>query len=43
MEARIFMSLAQLVKYFLGIFLLGIILGVVIGALLFLKFKKHFR
>ncbi|MCT8978570.1 hypothetical protein N4T77_18430 [Clostridium sp. CX1] len=43
MEAKIFMSLSQLIKSLLGTFLLGIILGSIIGALLFLKFKKHFR
>lgn len=43
MEAKIFMSLAQLSKAILGAFLLGIVLGTVIGGLLFLKFKRHFR
>jgi hypothetical protein len=43
MEAKIFMSLSQLIKSLLGVFLLGIVLGTVIGGLLFLKFKKHFR
>lgn len=43
MEAKIFMSLAQLTKVILGVFLLGIVFGTVIGGLLFLKFKRHFR
>lgn len=43
MEARIFISLSQLIKYILGVFLLGIVFGSAIGGLLILKFKKHFR
>lgn len=43
MEAKIFMSVAQLVKYLLVVFLLGIISGGVIGGLLVLKFKKRLR
>jgi hypothetical protein len=43
MEAKIFMSLAQLIRSLLGVFLLGIVLGAAIGGLLFFKFKKHFR
>ncbi len=43
MEAKIFMSLWQLSKALLGTFLLGIVLGIIIGSLLFLKFKRYFR
>jgi cell division protein FtsN len=43
MESKIFMSLSQLTKDLLGAFLLGIVLGIVIGGLLFLKFKSHFK
>lgn len=43
MEAKIFMSLAQLIRSLLGVFLLGIVFGAAIGGLLFFKFKKHSR
>lgn len=43
MEAKIFMSLAQLIRSLLGVFLLGIVFGAAIGGVLFLKFKKHSR
>ncbi|KZL89690.1 hypothetical protein CLMAG_51900 [Clostridium magnum DSM 2767] len=43
MEAKIFMSLSQLIKTLLGVFLLGIVFGTAIGGLLFLKLKKPFR
>ena len=43
MEAKIFMSLSQLTKALLGAFLLGTVLGTVVGGLLFSKFKRYFR
>lgn len=43
MEAKIFMTLSQLTKALLGVFLLGTVLGTIIGGLLFSKFKRYFK
>ncbi|WML33375.1 hypothetical protein [Clostridium sp. OS1-26] len=43
MEAKIFMSVSQLVRSLLGVFVLGIIFGGLIGGFVVSKFKKRLR